>query len=284
MSFVLDFGAVERASADRQLRLSRAPQRGQVGEVRSASVGSSMELHDFRHYHPGDDLRHLDWNAVARTGELVLRVRQDEVSPRVEVVLDASKSMALTPAKASRALELCWLVLTLARRTGLQASLVIAGDEPQKALGEGARVTLERCQFAGAEPFDVALRRAPALLPCGARVIVSDLLFESAPEPLTQRLASGAHTLHLLQLLDDEDASPSEGAGAQLVDSETGESLERFLNEQVLSVYRERFAAHQRHWVAAARRVRASMVTLTASHTIEAIAARELHALVETGR
>ena len=86
----LDLAAVERAARGLALRTPRTPQRGKIGEVRSSSTGSSMELHDFRLYHPGDDVRHLDWNAVARTGELVLRVRQAEVSPRLELLLDAS--------------------------------------------------------------------------------------------------------------------------------------------------------------------------------------------------
>ncbi|WP_169832341.1 DUF58 domain-containing protein, partial [Corallococcus exiguus] len=93
---MLDEAEVARLAPGLSLALPRLPQRGRVGEVRATSAGSAMELHDFRAYQPGDDLRQLDWNAVARTGELVLRVRQDEVSPRVEVLLDGSRSMGLS--------------------------------------------------------------------------------------------------------------------------------------------------------------------------------------------
>ena len=67
MSAAFDEPAVEQAAAGLMLRLPRVAHRGKLGEVRASSVGSSMELHDFREYQPGDDLRHIDWNAVART-------------------------------------------------------------------------------------------------------------------------------------------------------------------------------------------------------------------------
>ena len=53
MTVRLDQGAVERAAAGCALRLPRGPHRGKLGEVRASSVGSSLELHDFRQYQPG---------------------------------------------------------------------------------------------------------------------------------------------------------------------------------------------------------------------------------------
>ena len=139
-----DFAMVERASAGLSLRLPRVPHRGRLGDVRAASVGSSMELHDFRNYHPGDDLRHVDWNAVARTGELVVRVRQDEVSPRVEVVLDVSASMAVSEEKAARAKEVAAWVCELARHGGHEPVLLMAGREVQKVPGPQTRLALSQ--------------------------------------------------------------------------------------------------------------------------------------------
>jgi uncharacterized protein (DUF58 family) len=36
------------------------------GERLSPRKGLSIEFADYRHYAPGDDLRHLDWNILAR--------------------------------------------------------------------------------------------------------------------------------------------------------------------------------------------------------------------------
>jgi uncharacterized protein (DUF58 family) len=281
MSVKLDHGMVERAAVGCVLRLPRVPHRGKLGEVRASSVGSSLELHDFRQYSPGDDLRHIDWNAVARTGELYLRVRQDEVSPRVEVLIDGSASMAVSPEKAARAREIAAWVCTLARRGGLEPVLVATGSTVQKGSGPATRALLENLAFEGREPFDLALRRAPPLLACGLRIVISDFLFESPPEPFAERLARGAAGLMLVQVLDEEDLDPSGGAGARLTDAESGEVLERILTPGVIDQYLDRLHAHVGLWQGAARRVHATWAQASAEHRLDALARRELSALVE---
>lgn len=280
MSAPVDLAAVERAAAGRALKLPRVPHRGKVGEVRASSVGSSMELHDFRLYQPGDDLRHVDWNAVARTGELVLRVRQDEVSPRVEVLVDASRSMAVSPEKAARAREVALWVTTLARHGGLEPVVITAGATARRAAGPATRALLTGLDFDGKDGFDQALRRGPPLLPCGLRVVVSDFLFEAPPEPFAERLARGAAGLALIQVVDVEDVEPSAGAGARLTDSESGETLERLVSANVVALYLERLAAHLALWQAAARRVRASWAQGSAARPVDELARNELAALV----
>lgn len=281
MSVKLDHAMVERAAVGCVLRLPRVPHRGKLGEVRASSVGSSLELHDFRQYSPGDDLRHIDWNAVARTGELYLRVRQDEVSPRVEVLIDGSASMAVSDAKAARAREVAAWVCTLARRGGLDPVLIATGVNVQKGAGPVIRSLLDNLSFDGKEPFDLALRRAPPLTACGLRVVISDFLFESPPEPFAERLARGAAGLMLVQVLDEEDLDPSGGAGARLTDSESGDVLERILTPGVIDGYLERLKAHVNLWQAAARRVRGTWAQASAGYQLDALARRELNALVE---
>ena len=281
MTVRLDQGVVERAAAGCSLRLPRGPHRGKLGEVRASSVGSSLELHDFRQYSPGDDLRQIDWNAVARTGELYLRVRQDEVSPRVEVLVDGSASIAVSDEKAARVREVAAWVCALARRGGLDPVVIATGSTARKAGGPATRALLEALEFDGREPFDAALRRAPPLRPCGLRVVVSDFLFESPPEPFAERLARGASGLALVQVLDAEDLDPSGGAGARLTDSESGEVLERILTPGVVDQYLARLSAHVSLWQGAARRVRASWSQASAEFTLDALARRELNELVE---
>lgn len=277
----LDRAAVERAAAAVSLRLPRTHHRGRTGEVRANSVGSSMELHDFRHYHPGDDVRHLDWNAVARTGELVIRVRQEEVSPRVEVVLDASASMAVSPEKAARTRELGLLMCLLAHRQGLESVLLTVGGAGRKARGVEATVALSALELDGVEPFHLALPRSPPLRPCGLRIWVSDLLFEAEPEPIARRLAQGAQGFAVVQVLDEEDLEPSGGSGARLTDAESHESLERILTRSVLEDYQRRLQAHLGAWDEALRRVRATVVRCSAGRSVEALARRELAPLWE---
>src|SRR3989440_12322799 len=64
------------------------------GDYRSAFAGIGSELWQVRVYEPGDDVRRIEWNVTARTGEPHVRV---ELAERVLVtwlVLDSSASMA----------------------------------------------------------------------------------------------------------------------------------------------------------------------------------------------
>lgn len=280
MSGLLDERAVERAAEGLELALPRVPHRGRAGDARAASVGASMEIHDFRAYQPGDDLRQVDWNAVARTGELILRVRKDEVAPRVELVLDGSRSMALTPAKASRARELALLLCRLALRQGLDPAVVVTSRVPRRAAGAAVVPLVKGATFDAADDLAAALRRGPPLRACGLRVVVSDLLFEAPMDVLAERLARDAAGLALVQLLDAEDEEPGGGHGARLEDVETGEALERVLTPALLESYRRRLDAHQRLIGAAARRVAATWVKATAALDVEELARGRLAPLV----
>lgn len=56
--------------------------------------GGAGEFVDYREYSPGDDLRKLDWKALARTGRTYLKLFQDETDLRCTLVMDTSGSMA----------------------------------------------------------------------------------------------------------------------------------------------------------------------------------------------
>ncbi|MBI5544865.1 MAG: DUF58 domain-containing protein [Deltaproteobacteria bacterium] len=222
-----------------------------------------MELHDFREYQPGDDLRHLDWNAVGRTGRLILRVRKEEVAPRVEILVDASRSMAITERKRERARELAALFEKMGRAQGLTPVLHWLADSPRRAAKEVPT------DFDARRPLGEALSRI-ALRPCGVRVLISDLLFEAPLGPIFRRLADGAARLAVVQVLDPDDEDPQSGEGARLVDSETDEALDRLLGWDVLQRYRKRLAAHLAAIEAEARRVRAAVCRVTAGEELEA--------------
>jgi len=277
----LDEAAVERAASGASLLLPRVPHRGRVGDVRAASTGSSMEIHDFRVYQPGDDLRQIDWNAVARTGELVLRIRQDEVSPRVEVVLDGSRSMEVSPQKAARAAEVALLLCKVAARQGLEPTLLITSTAPRRSVAAACVAALRATVFDAADDLGAALRRSPPLRPCGLRAVVSDFLFDAPLDRFAQLLARGSSSLALVQMLDEEDQDPSGGVGARLVDSESGEALERVLAAPVLESYRRRLAEHQKQLRAAAFRVRGTFVTASAADPVEVLARTTLAPLWE---
>ena len=76
-----------------RLRPNRAYRGSSKGERISKQKGVSIEFADFRNYSDGDDLRHLDWNVLARLDTPVIRTYQDEEDIVLYVCLDCSPSM-----------------------------------------------------------------------------------------------------------------------------------------------------------------------------------------------
>src|SRR5690348_10759213 len=57
--------------------------------------GAGIEPENFREYAEGDDLRFLDWNALARLDDLTIRTFRVERQVELTVLIDASASMSL---------------------------------------------------------------------------------------------------------------------------------------------------------------------------------------------
>ena len=75
------------------LQLSKRVDSPFGGEYRSAFRGQGMEFEEVRPYVPGDDVRHIDWNVTARTGEVFIKVFREERELTLMLVLDHSGSV-----------------------------------------------------------------------------------------------------------------------------------------------------------------------------------------------
>ena len=63
-----------------------------AGEYQSVFKGRGMEFDEVRQYHPGDDVRSIDWNVTARTGELYVKSFVEERELTAMLVVDVSGS------------------------------------------------------------------------------------------------------------------------------------------------------------------------------------------------
>jgi uncharacterized protein (DUF58 family) len=66
-------------------------------ERRSHHAGSSLEFADYRNYVPGDDPRSIDWNVYGRLDRLFVKLFEAEEDLAVYVLVDCSASMGWTP-------------------------------------------------------------------------------------------------------------------------------------------------------------------------------------------
>src|SRR5580692_11566105 len=132
--------------------VSRLVTRTLPGERKASGVGLGMELAQLRPYEMGDDVRHIDAAATARTGTPHVRLHVPERALTTWVVLDVSPSMAFGTARRLKA-DVAEGVALVFGRLGIRR----AGSVGLVAFGAGAQRVLPP---RGAKPGMIALQRA----------------------------------------------------------------------------------------------------------------------------
>src|SRR5688572_33025472 len=108
-----------------------------AGDHRSLALGDGTELAQVRPYLPGDDVRRIDWNVTARTGEPHIRVQVAERVLVTWLVLDTSASMQFGTAerrKADVAEGAALAIGHVATRRGNRLGIVTFGDAKPRGL------------------------------------------------------------------------------------------------------------------------------------------------------
>ena len=251
MANVLENALLEKLGA---LRFT-GPQRvtgGRVGERRSILRGASVEMADFRAYVQGDDFRYIDWNAMARFDQPVVRMFVDQRALPVTILLDISASMDFgDPNKLafSRGLAaaLGWIGLARQDQITLWALGGGTGNNGRKAgfatkagfsemqeflrsLKSGGRV-----DFAG--PAQVLGQRGP---PGGLVVVISDLLDAADTVDPWRRLMAQGQEVRLLHVLCPQEVHPQLSQAVRLADVETGRQISVLPNRNTLRQYDQR--------------------------------------------
>jgi uncharacterized protein (DUF58 family) len=63
------------------------------GLHRSPHLGFSVNFAEYRSYHPGDDIRKIDWKVYGRTDRFFVKEYEGETNTGIHLILDCSKSM-----------------------------------------------------------------------------------------------------------------------------------------------------------------------------------------------
>lgn len=120
------------------------PARGaRMGERTALAAGGSLEFLDARPYQPGDEPRHVDWRAYARTRRLTTRTYHAERAADVLVLFDDDAGMALHGKPAWLA-ALAWVLRPAARDEGRLTFVRASGPAVDATPGRGGNAAVAR--------------------------------------------------------------------------------------------------------------------------------------------
>ena len=247
--------------------------RGHAGEYAGSGVGSSLDFQDHRSYVPGDDPRHINWQAYARSGHYSLKLYREEVRPVVEILFDVSESMFAEKEKARRAVELFYFAVASAGQAGATTSVLLLKGPRWKTV-ETTAVLSHAWTGIAAElpPTDASAAPnpgAPPLRPRSLRVLVSDLLFPASPEPILRALARDSGRAIILAPYSAGEASPDWSGNCEFADTESGMLHQRRVDPGLLRRYTEAYRDHFSRWKAASLRNRTPLARIPSAPRFE---------------
>jgi uncharacterized protein (DUF58 family) len=181
-------------------------------------AGSSIEFAEHKEYAPGDDVRHIDWKAVARVGRYYVKRFENETEMRTYMLLDCSASMGYRRRGVSKLVYGSYLTAALAYLLGQQgdpAGLMLFADTTRAYLPPRTRPghvrdlvgMLEAAYPAGGTRPDRVLGELGELARRRSLVLLfTDLL--DAPDDLAaelRQLRARGHDVVVFHLLDPDE-------------------------------------------------------------------------------
>ncbi len=219
-----------------QIYTSKAVNDSLAGEYESLFKGRGMEFDEVREYQIGDEIRSIDWNVTARTGDPYVKRFVEERELTVLFLVDLSASGAFGSAlkiKNEIAAELCALLAFSAIKNNDKVGLIVFTDQvemfipPAKGTTHVLRLIRELLDFtpgqamtdisAGIEYLGrVTTKRSVVFL-------VSDFMGEGYEQQL--RVLSRRHDLIAVSITDPREVKMPDVGLLELEDAETGEQI-----------------------------------------------------------
>lgn len=255
----------EQAGLSYRLAPPREALRGAAGFRAGSNKGVSLDFSDYREYHPGDDVRSLDWSVYARTDKLTVKLFHEEVSPHTDILMDTSESMALSAEKRNALLGLGAFFAAAAAGGDCSWNAFALGDRLLPVpRGRDVPSLWGDLDFAPRVNPGAALRGAHGFKRQSMRVLISDLLWEAEPLTVLRRLSENASSTVVVQLLSREDIHPPEPGKYRLTDAETGEMLDVFIDADARARYLDHLETHTRLWADACQQTGAVQCRIVA--------------------
>jgi len=112
----------------------RQPRQGNSGDLTSLQQGSGIDFSETRPYQAGDEPRHINWRATARTGRPQVRVFHEDLSPHCYFMIDRRASMRFgtrTRLKVTQAARLAIFLASQEAQKGAETGSLILNKKPQ---------------------------------------------------------------------------------------------------------------------------------------------------------
>lgn len=183
---IADLEQLQYKTMEKNLRSRHRATAPTIGQRPSIFRGHGMELEDVRAYQSGDDVRHMDWRATARSGKPTMKVFREERSQGLFLMIDRRASMNFGTRGELKA-------TTAARSAAILAfSALVAHDWVA-----GMTVETDTQFFSGARDINNVLQ-----------------LLQAASAPLPK---ADKHTIPLSALLAQIDRAAGRGASIFLI-------------------------------------------------------------------
>jgi len=207
-----------------------------AGKYRSVFKGRGMEFSEIREYVVGDDVRRIDWNVTARTGQPYVKLLTEEREMTVVFLIDASASAQFGTRKRTKSdllAEVAAILAFAAIYNGDRVGLLVFTDEiehfikPKKGRSHVLRVIHDILTFKPRNKgtnLSVGLHGLNDIFRRKATVFFfSDFLSEGYEKDL--RVAHGKHDIIAIGMEDRVERDfPALGL-INLEDAETGEVI-----------------------------------------------------------
>lgn len=217
------------------------------GSSRSRRFGSSMDFSDFREYHPGDDVRQIDWNVYARTDKVYIKRFLDEQEMRIHIMIDGSKSMQskwLFTKQLAFSLGSIVLMnddkLSMSLGQGKHGSFKEKGKSAQKNFSHFLTSFPEANEQAFADTADFQKAKDSTVL-----FILSDAL-----EPLEnwqrffKRASKYSKDLRFLHISNQQERKPVFQGDLRLIDDESAKAFNITMTQRTAEAYNRQRSEH----------------------------------------
>jgi uncharacterized protein (DUF58 family) len=257
------------------------------GGHKSPVFASGVEFADHRAYVPGDDVRHIDWKAFARHGQLTLRQFEEERDARVYVMLDLSGSMSRGEpvAKIELAKRLAASFAYVGMKQFDRAVVMPFGEDLEREtrplrtpadLPEVDRF-LSECGAGGPTSFAAAVRSlGERFTQRGLVVVLTDLMKPEGFAEGFRTIAALGHELRVVHVWCPEDLEPRFEGELELYDAEDRSSVRVRVSRELIAAYRREVEGHVERCREAARRAGGLFVDVPAEMPLEAAVRRAL--------